>query len=82
VYKIKYNSPVILTFALISLAVLAVDSMMNGELNRIMFSVYRTSWSDPLAYIRVLTYPLGHYNPQHYFNNACGSFIGRTLRQH
>ncbi|MCL2702082.1 MAG: rhomboid family intramembrane serine protease [Defluviitaleaceae bacterium] len=67
--KIQYNSPVILTYALVSLAVLGISALTDGQSNLLLFSVYRASWSDPLAYIRVITYALGHMHIQHYFNN-------------
>jgi len=66
---IKYNSPVILTYALLSFTVLLIGYLTDGRSNILLFSVYRTSWSDPLAYIRVFTNALGHIDIGHYFNN-------------
>jgi membrane associated rhomboid family serine protease len=66
---LKYNSPVILTYALLSLAVLGIAHLTDGRSNILLFSVYRTSWTDIPAYIRVFTYALGHANLGHYFNN-------------
>jgi len=67
--KVQYNAPVILTFALISLAVLILDYLTSGSANRNWFSVYRAPLTDPRTYIRFITYSLGHANAQHYFNN-------------
>ena len=67
--KVKYNSPVILTYALISLFVFIIDRIAGGQANRLLFSVYRASWGEPLAYVRVFTYALGHISIQHYFSN-------------
>jgi len=67
--KIQYNSPVILTYALVCLLILCINIITNGNTNRLIFSVYRSSWSDPMAYVRVFTYAMGHSGIQHYFNN-------------
>ncbi len=67
--KLKYNSPVILTFTLICLVVLVLGSITDGYTTRKFFSVYRSSIANPLSYIRVFTHILGHSNFQHFFNN-------------
>ncbi len=67
--KIKYNSPVILTFTLICLIVLGLGYITNGYTTLKFFSVYRSSYVDPLSYIRLFTHILGHSNFQHFFNN-------------
>ena len=67
--KIKYNSPVILTFTFICLIVLALGYITSGYTTIKFFSVYRSSYADPLSYIRVFTHILGHSNFQHFFNN-------------
>lgn len=67
--RIQYNAPVTLTFALASLAVLGIASVSGGKSNVLLFSVYRTTWNDPLAYIRVFTHVMGHSGIDHYFNN-------------
>ncbi|MDD7087062.1 MAG: rhomboid family intramembrane serine protease, partial [Lachnospiraceae bacterium] len=58
--KITWNSPVVLTFALISLLSLVLNGVTGGASNRLLFSVYRSSWSDPLTYVRMFTHVLGH----------------------
>lgn len=67
--KIQYNSPVILTFALISLGVLLLNQVTMGMANRLCFSVYRASLADPLTYIRFFGHVLGHANYAHYIGN-------------
>ncbi|MCL2030339.1 MAG: rhomboid family intramembrane serine protease [Oscillospiraceae bacterium] len=67
--RIHYNSPVILTYALISLAVLGLGYLTNGLSNRLLFSVYRGSWADPLGYFRLFGHALGHANLGHYAGN-------------
>jgi membrane associated rhomboid family serine protease len=67
--RIQYNSPVTLTFALVSLAALGIAGATGGQSNVLLFSVYRSAWSDPLAYIRAFTHVLGHASMEHYFGN-------------
>lgn len=67
--RIQYNSPVILSFALISLLALGLAYMTGGQSNLLLFSVYRSTWNDPGAYIRVFSHVLGHASPEHYFSN-------------
>ena len=67
--RIEYNSPVILTFALVSGAVLLLNSWTNGWTNPHLFCVYRSSLLDPLFYVRIFGHVLGHADWAHYFNN-------------
>ncbi|MBP3891235.1 MAG: rhomboid family intramembrane serine protease [Solobacterium sp.] len=67
--KITWNSPVILGFALLSGIALIANLLTNGRANQLFFSVYRSSFSDPLAYLRMVTHVLGHASVQHYSNN-------------
>lgn len=67
--KFQYNSPVILTMTLISAAVLVLNTLTNGAANTLLFSVYRTRLLDPLMYVRMFTYVLGHANYAHFLGN-------------
>lgn len=67
--RIRYNSPVVLTFALLSLAALLLDRLTLGWANLRLFSVYRCSLLDPLAYVRFFTHVLGHAGFGHLMNN-------------
>ena len=67
--KIQYNSPVILTFAIVSFGALIINSITNGISNQLFFSVYRSSLSNPLTYIRLFGHVLEHANLQHYTGN-------------
>jgi membrane associated rhomboid family serine protease len=69
IIKIQYNAPVTLTFALASLGALLLASLTNGHTTALLFSVYRTSFADPLAYVRIFTHVLGHADAEHYFSN-------------
>ncbi|MCD8383086.1 MAG: rhomboid family intramembrane serine protease [Clostridiales bacterium] len=67
--RIQYNSPVILTFALVSLAVLILDGVTGGSSTYLCFSVYRSSLTDPFTYIRFFGHVLGHASYSHYISN-------------
>lgn len=67
--KITYNSPVILTFMLVSLATLIVSYITGGKSNLLLFSVYRSSLLNPLFYIRLFTHILGHSGIEHFVGN-------------
>ena len=69
VIKIQYNSPVVLTFALVSFGVLMLDRATGGWSTVRLFSVYRSSPSDILTYPRFILHVLGHSNFKHYINN-------------
>ena len=47
--KLQYNSPVILTFFLLSLGVLLLDWITGGWTTLHAFCVYRSSLADPLS---------------------------------
>lgn len=67
--KIHYNSPVTLTFTIISLFVLLLGMLTGDYTTRLLFSVYRGSFSDPLFYLRLFGHVLGHSGWDHFFNN-------------
>ena len=67
--RIHYNSPVILTYAIVSLIVLVSGVLTNHALTYQFFVIYRTAPTDPLLYLRLFTYVLGHANFDHYFGN-------------
>jgi len=67
--RIQYNSPVILTYALICLVICGVNYLSNNAANHLLFSVYRSSPSDPFTYVRLIGHIFGHENIYHYFSN-------------
>ena len=67
--KIQYNSPVALTFALVSLGALLLGEISGGYITKLLFCVYSSPLTDPLTYIRVFTHVLGHADYQHYISN-------------
>ena len=68
-FKITFNSPAILTFALACVAVQAVNVLTHGESNRALFSTYRSSLVNPLTWVRCVTHVLGHADWGHLLNN-------------
>ncbi len=67
--KFQYNSPVTLTFALISLAALILGYLTGGFTTNLLFSAHRTSLLDPFTYFRLFGHVLGHVNWSHYSGN-------------
>ena len=67
--KLKFNSPLVLGFALISLAAMAANIATGGASNRLLFMTYHSSLADPLTYLRFFTHALGHSGWQHYIGN-------------
>jgi membrane associated rhomboid family serine protease len=67
--KIQYNSPVVLTFALVSLAVLLLGMLTGGVSTDLLFCVYRCPLTDPLGYLRLFGHVLGHVDLEHYMGN-------------
>ena len=68
-FSFQYNAPVVLTFFLLSLGVLALDGATAGWTTSHLFCVYRSSLKDPLFYIRLFGHVLGHADLDHFLNN-------------
>lgn len=66
---IRFNAPVILSFALLSLLALVLGTLTNDATTYRFFSVYRSSLSDPLTYVRFFSHVLGHAGYEHYMGN-------------
>lgn len=67
--KIKYNSPVVLTFAALSLLSLLLGAVSGGMTTIKFFCVYRAPLNDPITYLRFFSHVLGHSNYSHYISN-------------
>ena len=67
--RIRYNSPVVLTFALASLAVLLLGMLTGDATTGLLFCVYRFSPGDLLGYFRLFGHVLGHADLEHYIGN-------------
>ncbi|MDY4607669.1 MAG: rhomboid family intramembrane serine protease [Eubacterium sp.] len=73
--KITYNSPTILSFVLICLFVTILGVLTQNKSTELLFSVYKCSLKNPLAYIRVFTHIFGHSGFEHFFSNAMYLFL-------
>ncbi len=72
--RIRYNSPVILTFALLCAVVLLIDQISGGWLISNFFTLQPTfSAGSFLDWLRLVTYVIGHANWTHLISNF--SFI-------
>lgn len=67
--KIVFNSPVILTFAGISLLAFLINYITKGNSNQLLFSVYNSSALNPLFYIRLVGHVFGHADWAHFTGN-------------
>jgi len=75
--KIRYNSPVVLTFALICMAVYFSNWMIFGDPVPGKFSITadfftlsgQFNWMNPLDYVRLVSYTMGHANVGHIVSN-------------
>ena len=68
-FRLQYNAPVTLTFALISLLALLLGRLTNGWTDTYLFSVWHSSLSDILTYPRFFLHVLGHVDYDHYIGN-------------
>lgn len=68
--KITFNSPVVLGFIFISLAVLLLGMLTMGKSNELLFMTYHSALTNPLTYVRFFTHVLGHSGWAHYIGNA------------
>ena len=67
--RIQYNAPVVLTFALVSLAALVLGVVTKGWTTHLLFSVYQAPLTDPFTYFRFFGHVLGHASYSHYIGN-------------
>ena len=68
-YKITFNAPVTLGFAMLSLLVMVIGYITNGAITQTYFMTYHSSLKDPLTYVRFFTHVLGHANWEHFMGN-------------
>ncbi len=68
--KIHYNSPVILTFALVAAVVQGVNSATNGTFSQAFFATAPgMSLADPFTYFRLFSHVIGHASWEHLVGN-------------
>ena len=68
--KISYNSPVILTYALVCLIALVINFITRGWLNKtLLVARPHASLVNPLTYLRSVLYIFGHSDLKHFTSN-------------
>lgn len=65
----SFNAPAVLCFALVSLGALGLSMFSGGASDRLVFSVYKSSFLSPLTYVRLLCHVMGHTSFAHYVSN-------------
>ena len=68
--RITYNSPVVLTFVIISFGAMAANYLTAGMSNQLLFMTYHSPLTSPLTYLRFFTHVLGHSGWSHYIGNT------------
>lgn len=69
ILRISFNSPVVLSFALLCLTAYLLNCVTSGKSNILLFEVYRAPLTNPLTYVRMFTHVLGHASWSHLINN-------------
>lgn len=64
-----YNSPVIITYLVISVIAWLLNIITSGKSNKLLFTSYRSSIFNPLTYIRLFTHSIGHVDLSHLIHN-------------
>lgn len=67
--KILFNSPVVLWFTIICLIALVLGMITRGATNSMFFSVYHSSFANPLTYVRLIGHIFGHAGWEHFIGN-------------
>lgn len=68
--RITYNSPSVLSFVLLGFVATLLGIITNNKSTALLFSVYRCSFKDPLAYIRLISHVFGHIGMEHFIGNT------------
>ena len=67
--RITFNSPVVLTFVVVSLGVMVLNYVTAGYSNKLLFMTYHSPLSSPMTFIRFFTHVFGHAGWSHYIGN-------------
>ncbi len=64
--RLRYNSPVVLSFALVAFLILILNSLTGDKFTSAFFVTYpHFDWTSPLDYFRLVSHVLGHKNWAH-----------------
>ena len=67
--KVSYNSPLVLSFALLCFAVTILGYLTGERSTALLFSTHASSLADPLTYLCLFTHVLGHSGLTHLVGN-------------
>jgi len=67
--RLTLNSPAILIFVAACVIARLIADLTGGRSNTAVFSVYRSSFADPLTYVRLFGHVIGHADWNHLFGN-------------
>lgn len=67
--RVSFNSPVIIGFTFVCLIALLLSVATRGYTNRLLFSVYRSSFANLFTYIRFIGHVFGHASWSHFLGN-------------
>jgi rhomboid protease GluP len=81
--KLHYNAPVVLTLTLVSILVLSLNPLTQGQLIPAFFTVYPdTSWTMVTTWVQVLGHVMGHLDWDHALANfAIILLVGPMLEE-
>jgi membrane associated rhomboid family serine protease len=68
-FPIKYNSPVVLTFALICTAVFFIDGSLAGGIMPYFTVGTSINWSNPVSIFSLVSHVIGHASIEHLLGN-------------
>lgn len=64
-----YNSPVVISYLIISIIAWLLNCITKSKSNKLLFSSYRSGILNPLTYIRLFTHAIGHIDLSHLIHN-------------
>lgn len=68
--RISFNAPITLIFVMVCFFVTLLGVITNGKSTELVFMTYRSSLTNPLTYVRLVTHVFGHSGWTHFINNA------------
>ena len=68
-WHITVNAKVTLAFTTLCVLATVANAVTSGAANRLVFTTYRSSLTDPFTYLRLFTHVLGHADFEHLMNN-------------
>jgi membrane associated rhomboid family serine protease len=67
--KIEVNAPVIIWYTVISFVILLFGYATGNKSTDLIFTCYRTTLTDPMMWLRMVSYVFGHSDISHYVGN-------------